>query len=417
MDTALLSLAVDLVRIPSLTAIVPELRANAARPLDLLQAFGEEAGAVCERLVFEGDHAKWDYPVDNLFIDWGGDPDLGHLCFLGHTDVVPEGNRSEWNGNPFSGVVRDGFLFGRGATDMKGAVAAFFVAASKVIRSNNKARRPKITAIATSDEEWAAVNGTKKVLAWMKEHGHEPTAILIGEPSSPSRFGTHIKVGRRGSLCGTIRARGVQGHAAYPDLYDNPNRTLGDAMMRLHELVWTDTREGMPATHFETIAISSGDFAQTAIIPAVAEMLWNIRFTPAQSLDDLTESVRQALDSIQSKIELHCRTDSASMAYYSPASSFAACIQDAVVAATGIKPAIDASGGASDGRFVPAPFPAAQIVELGLPENGGLAVDGAAQLGKGGMHQIDERCSLADLSALYQSYYRILESFHETASR
>lgn len=415
MDEAALSLAVDLVRMPSLTAIVPELRPNAAAPLDRLQAFAAEQGAVCERIVFEGDHAKWGYPVDNLIVDWGGDPGLGHLCFLGHTDVAPPGERTEWSGDPYSGVVRDGFLFGRGATDMKGAVAAFFATASRLAKTGGEAGRPKISAIITADEEWAAVNGTRKALAWMKRQGLQPTAALIGEPSSPERFGTHIKVGRRGSLCGAIRIRGVQGHAAYPGLYDNPNRTLNAVLTRLHELAWTDAREGMPETRFETIAISSGDMAQTAIIPAFADVLWNIRFTPAQTLDGLAASLRQALAPIQARVELHCRMDSASMAYYSKASSFAACVKNAVFSETGACPAIDASGGTTDGRFVPAIFPDAEIVELGLPENGGLHAETLTEIGKGGMHQVDERCSLADLDALYRCYLRILKTFHETA--
>src|SRR5262249_9675935 len=159
--------------------------------LNCLQAFLEYAGAVCHRLTFQGGHEIWNYPVDNLYAEWTGDETLGHLCFIGHTDVVPPGDLALWKEDPFSGIVRDGFLWGRGATDMKGAIAAFSVAAANFVRSGPR-RLPKISLVITTDEEWAAVNGTCKILEWMRSNGPPPSAFLIGEPSSPSQFGSHI---------------------------------------------------------------------------------------------------------------------------------------------------------------------------------------------------------------------------------
>ncbi len=379
----------------------------------------KRASATCHRLPFSGGHEKWGYPVDNLFAEWDGDEALGHLCFIGHVDVVAPGDLRLWTCDPFGGEVRDGFLWGRGATDMKGAVAAFCAAAAGFAKSANGAR-PKISAIITTDEEWAAVNGTRKVLEWMRANGREPTAVLCGEPSSPSRFGTHIKVGRRGSLCGTIKAEGVQGHAAYPDLFENPNRGLALALAVLNAQRWDDELPFMPATAFEPVALTSGDFQATAIIPGEAEALWNIRFTPAQTVDALLGKLRESLDTLPEwaiahpdaaylkQITINANISTVSMPYYSPPSRFAELVSQTVSSMMGAAPIVDARGGTTDARFVPLFFPRAEIVELGLPENGG---EGEGVQARGGMHQADERCSLSDLSALTECYFQLISRF------
>jgi succinyl-diaminopimelate desuccinylase len=418
------SLACDLVKIPSLTPVSPQLLQAAQQSLDCLQAFLEAAGAVCHRLTFQGGHEIWNYPVDNLYAEWSGDETLGHLCFIGHTDVVPPGDLALWKNDPFSGVVRDGFLWGRGTTDMKGAVAAFSAAAASFARSGPR-RLPKVSLVITTDEEWAAVNGTCRILEWMRSNGQLPSAFLIGEPSSPKHLGSHIKIGRRGSLCGVLQVKGIQGHAAYPELFENPNRALALALTILGTQRWADSVHGMIPTTFETVAIASGDFNATAIIPGKAQALWNIRFTPQQTVDKLLAKLLTLLEDPPNwarnhpdganlaSITITGNTGTASMPYYSPPSGFATLVFQSVFATTGQTPVLDAGGGTTDGRFIHPVFPGAEIVELGLPENGSAKDPGQAF---GGMHQADERCSVADLGQLAQCYAAILTAFGEPVS-
>ncbi len=271
---------------------------------------------------------------------------------------------------------------------MKGAVAAFAVAAASVA-DNRKAAgtSPRIGLIITTDEEWAAINGTKRVLEWMSAAGKRPSAFLVGEPSSEAVFGSSIKIGRRGSLCGTLNAVGVQGHAAYPGLFENPNRALNLALAVLHSHRWYDAEPGMPATNFETVATQSGDFGATAIIPAEALALWNIRFTHHETPTTLATKLQQRLDNpprwakdhpdarLLRKLKLTANLDTAAMPYYSTPGAFAALAKSIVAARAGREPVFDAKGGTTDARFIQAYFPDAEIIELGLPECGGLTHD------------------------------------------
>jgi succinyl-diaminopimelate desuccinylase len=418
------SLASKLIKIPSLTPITAGLAPAAASSLDCLQFFLEARGAKCHRLTFEGGHEKWGYPVANLFAEWGGDDALGHLCFIGHTDVVPPGDMNLWSFDPFCGYIRDGCLRGRGATDMKGAIAAFCAAAGAVAHDAG-CPHAKVSLIVTTDEEWAAINGTRKALDWMRMSGRTPTVFLVGEPSSPRELGSHVKVGRRGSLCGTIQAKGLQGHAAYPDLFENPNRTLALALTILDSYRWDDALDVMPATAFEAVALASGDFEATAIIPGKAQAAWNIRFTLHQTparlltelrnlLDDLPIWARRHPDSANlAHITISGHTDSVSMPYYSSPSSFAQLVSNAVEINIGRGPILDAGGGTTDGRFIHLVFPQAEIVELGLPESCGVN-NGVRTYG--GMHQVDECCSIAHLCLLTRCYASILRAFTRPAS-
>lgn len=412
-----LSLASGLIRIPSLTPISPALAPTAAESLTYLQSFLESGGARCHRLTFQGGHDKWDYPVDNLYAEWDGDEALGHLCFIGHTDVVPPGDLDLWRSDPFSGTVRDGFLWGRGSTDMKGSVAAFCVAGAAC--SHDAVRpRAKISLIITTDEEWAAINGTQKVLNWMRGSGRTPAAFLVGEPSSPREVGSHIKIGRRGSLCGTIQVKGVQGHAAYPSLFKNPNRALVLALSVLSSHRWPDAPEEMPPTAFELVALASGDFGATAIIPSQAQALWNIRFTARHNPDGLLAQLEELLERLPDwagnhpdaasleNVAIIGHVDTASMPYYSSPAGFAHLVARSVTATTGNAPIFDTTGGTTDGRFIHSVFPQAEIVELGLPENNG---------DDGGMHQANERCSITDLHRLLDCYTSILSAYGQLA--
>jgi succinyl-diaminopimelate desuccinylase len=414
-----LSLAAELIKIPSLSPTTAELRSVAALSLDCLQAFLEAHDAKCHRLTFEGGHGKWGYPVDNLFAEWPGDDALGHLCFIGHTDVVSPGDLKLWSFDPFCGRIQDGFLCGRGATDMKGAVAAFCAAAGAFALDTGYPR-PKVGLIVTTDEEWAAINGTRKVLDWMHMTGRTPTAFLVGEPSSPTELGSHIKVGRRGSLSGIIRVDGVQGHTAYPNLFENPNRTLALALTVLNSHLWNDASGIMPATAFEVVALTSGSFDSTATIPGEAQALWNIRYTPQQTPTDLLAGLRNLLNDLPNwakhhpdsaklaHIMIRGQTDLACTPYHSAPSNFARLVTDSVAANLGRIPVADAGGGTTDGRFVHEVFPQAEIVELGPPESCG-GKDGLQT--HGGMHQPDECCSIVDLGLVTRCYASILRTF------
>jgi succinyl-diaminopimelate desuccinylase len=428
-ETRVVEIARDLIQIPSLTPVTPELRDTARRGLDYMRGVLQAAGARCHWLTFDGGHPAWGYPVDNLYAEWIGDPAAPSLCFIGHTDVVPPGDAATWRRDPFGATIEGDFLFGRGATDMKGAVAAFAAAAVEAARGFAKAGKPpNISLILTTDEEWAAINGTRRVLAWMRDTGRTPTAFIVGEPSSEEFFGSGIKIGRRGSLCGTLTARGVQGHAAYPGLYENPNRALALALAMLNNHRWYDAAPGLPATNFEPVALQSGDFGATAIIPGEARALWNIRFTHHQTPAGLVAKLQELLENPPRwakdhpdakelpKLQLIANIETAALPYYSPAGPLASMAKSVIASRTRRNPILDARGGTTDGRFVHGFFPEAEIVEIGLPECGGLTRNGHVGLfGKtGGMHQADECCSLHDLQTLMWCYLDLLRVFFGT---
>jgi len=426
--TAAVDLAQALIRIPSETPVKPEQFADAAASLDFLQAYLTTHGAACTRMVFEGNHHKWPYPVDNLYAEWVFGTPEKHLCFMGHTDVVPVGDMTKWTDTPYSGTLKDGFLYGRGATDMKGAVAAFAAAAADVANGLEDIANTRISLVITTDEEWAAVNGSQRVLNWMSEQNLTPDAVIVGEPSSQDVFGTHIKIGRRGSLCGTLEVAGIQGHAAYTDLFKNPNRALALAMAILTTQRFDDAEGAFPSTNFEVVATDSGNFGATAIIPGQARALWNFRYTHKQTATGLAEQVKTLLANPPAWAQSHpdvdllndvtvvANIDTASQPYYATPAALADIAATAVEAITGNRPILDGSGGTTDGRFVHNYFPKAEIIELGLPEKGGKPqmAESAPYGSIGGMHQVDERCRVDELQNLAKTYAAIIETFTQT---
>ncbi|MFZ2620025.1 MAG: M20/M25/M40 family metallo-hydrolase, partial [Alphaproteobacteria bacterium] len=287
-----LALAKQLVRCPSITPTVPEHTPACHDTLMILANMAAAAGATFHILGFEGGHEKWGYPVTNLFVHWKKGNPKRHLCFLGHTDVVPVGDAAAWTYPPFGGNVANGYLYGRGATDMKGAVAAFFAAACNSISGLDDV---EVSAIITTDEEWGAINGTTKVLGWMKEQGFAPDAFLVGEPSSADVLATHVKIGRRGSLTGKLIATGIQGHVAYPGAFVNPHRALSLALAILHAQQWHDATAIFPATQFEGVVVEGGSDKASNVVPAQATATWNVRYTPAFSTPALADVLTQAL--------------------------------------------------------------------------------------------------------------------------
>jgi succinyl-diaminopimelate desuccinylase len=425
-----IKLAQALVRVPSVTPLDKKDYPTARKSLDVAADAALKSGATVTRLEFEGGHAKWDYKVENLILEWSfGEPDK-HICYIGHLDVVPPGDAKQWSEDPYSGKIADGYLYGRGVTDMKGSVAAFISAVEEKLEDLKAHGNVKITMILTTDEEWAAVNGTDKVLQWLKAKGQEPDAFIVGEPSSQDELGSHIKIGRRGSLVGTFNVKGVQGHAAYQELFENPNRALALAISILGSHEWKDGNQNFPNTNFEPVALKSGDFNASAIIPGEATALWNIRFTPSQTPESLEKWVTDALANppewakkhpdapLLKNITVTANKDTASIPYYSEPGALASSAQDAVKTVLGTTAKLDGSGGTTDGRFAAKIFPDAEIIELGLPERGGIVNGHKADdyLTRGGMHQIDERASLSDLINLRKIFEETVMNYDRQAS-
>jgi len=313
--------------------------------------------------------------VDNLWATHGGEGPV--LAFLGHTDVVPSGPLDAWSSPPFEPTVRDGRLYGRGAADMKSGVAAMVVALEAFVRA-----RPdhpgRVALLLTSDEEGAAVDGVRRVAATFRERGERIDWCVVGEPSSKARLGDLIRIGRRGSLTGRLRVRGVQGHVAYPDKARNPIHVLAPALAELAATRWDEGNEAFPPTSFQVSNLNAGTGADN-VIPGDLHAVFNFRFGTASTSDGLRERVEAILRR-------------------------AGALRDATVAAIGalcgIEPELSTGGGTSDGRFI-APL-GAEVVELG-PINASI-------------HKIDEHIALDELERLPALYRSIAERLLGTAA-
>ncbi|HEV3242516.1 MAG TPA: succinyl-diaminopimelate desuccinylase, partial [Methyloceanibacter sp.] len=271
-------LARDLIRCPSITP-------TEAGALDVLERALARGGFECRRLTFTEDGTP---PIDNLFARIGaGAP---HLCFGGHTDVVPPGDEALWTYPPFGGVVEDGVLYGRGASDMKGAIAAFAAAALDFAKAKGEDIPGSISLLITGDEEGPAVNGTRKVLDWMATNGEQPDHALVGEPTNATRLGESIKIGRRGSLNGRLKVTGVQGHVAYPHLARNPLKGLVAVLARLYDQPLDFGSAYFSPSNFEVTSIDVGN-AAINVIPVRAEAMFNVRYNDRHSAESLKTKI------------------------------------------------------------------------------------------------------------------------------
>ena len=346
-------------------------------------------GFVGHRLIFREAGTP---DVENLFARIGsGNP---HLCFAGHTDVVPEGIVENWTHQPFAADIADGFIYGRGATDMKGSVAAFSAAAIDFVRTAGKFKG-SISFLITGDEEGPAINGTVKVLQWMAENGHIPDHCLVGEPSCVDKLGDTIKIGRRGSLSFTVTVEGRQGHAAYPHKADNPIPKLA----RFIDRISVAKVDGGNA-HFDpsTLAVTSFDVGNPAgnVIPSRATAKFNIRFSTEHSFASLKQWVDAEIAAISSEMGgtwTVSATEGAD-AFITEPGSFVGLVQDAVLHETGVLPRLSTSGGTSDARFVKDYCP---VLEFG-PTNATI-------------HQTDERIAIDELRATQAIYGRIIADY------
>ncbi|TMH79381.1 MAG: succinyl-diaminopimelate desuccinylase [Betaproteobacteria bacterium] len=310
------------------------------------------------------------------------------LCFLGHTDVVPTGPIEKWHSNPFVPTERDGRLFGRGAADMKTSIAAFVVAVEGFL-ARHPSPRGSIALLITSDEEGPAVDGTSKVVELLKGRGERIDYCLVGEPTCVSRLGDTIKNGRRGSLSGTLRVRGVQGHVAYPHLAKNPVHLAVPALTELAATEWDRGNEYFPPTTWQISNIHGGTGA-TNVTPGEVEILFNFRFSTASSPEGLKARVGSILDRHGLDYELDWSVSGTP--YLTPRGKLVETLSAAIRDVTGATPEISTTGGTSDGRFVAELCP--EVVEFG-PVNASI-------------HKLDEHVDLSAIESLREIYQSLL---------
>ena len=320
--------------------------------------------------------------VDNLWARRGNTGPL--ICFAGHTDVVPTGPLDQWHSDPFTPAVRDGMLYGRGAADMKGSLAAFVTAIEKFAAGHSQ-HRGSIALLLTSDEEGVAVDGTVRVVEALRERNELIDYCIVGEPTSVAKTGDTIKNGRRGSLSGTLTVRGVQGHIAYPHLVKNPIHLAAPAIAELAATEWDNGNEYFPSTSWQISNIHGGTGAAN-VVPGTVEILFNFRFSTASTVDGLKRKVCTILD--RHGLEYDLRWELSGSPYLTPRGNLVDTVSAAIREVTGLKTGLCTGGGTSDGRFIADICP--QVIELG-PLNATI-------------HKINECVAVADLDALSEIY-------------
>ncbi len=343
----------------------------------------ETLGFTCHRL----DFGEGDEHVPNLFARLGtGAP---HICYAGHTDVVPTGPADAWTYGPFNPHIEDGVLYGRGASDMKGSVAAFTAAVAEYLKNNTPTG--SISLLITGDEEGPALNGTIKVLEWMKENDHIPDVALIGEPTNPNHLGQEIKIGRRGSLTGQLTISGKQGHVAYQHLADNPLPKLVKILDALSDTVLDEGSEFFPSTNLEITTIDVGNTADNVIANS-GSAKFNIRFNDHWNSETLSTKLHEIIKSCGFDYDLKftCGAES----FLTKPGDWSDIVREAVKNVTGNTPEFTTNGGTSDARFVVQYCP---VVEFG-----GINAT---------IHQIDENASVQDLKDLSAIFTQMLELY------
>ncbi len=317
-----------------------------------------------------------------------------HFCFAGHTDVVPPGEIANWRADPFAAEIRDGFLIGRGAVDMKGAVAAFTAASDQFLRAHPDFGG-SISLLITGDEEGPSVNGTIKVLEVLSRRGERIDACLVGEPTNARVLGDTIKVGRRGSVNLTLTVHGIGGHTAYPQLADNAAHRM---VAMLNALTAAQMDEGTEHFQASSLQISTIDIGNPAtnVIPAQARACLNIRFNDLWTSTTVERWVRDRIAPFGDNFEIAVQVSGES--FLTPPSAIAVVIADAAEAVTGLRPDFTTGGGTSDARFIHRHCPVAEFGLVGQT-----------------MHKLDETVAVADLLALTEIYRRVLERFFEVA--
>ena len=368
-----LDLACELIARPSVTP-------DDAGCQSLLAARLARAGFHCQSLR----HGE----VDNLWARHGGG-EGPVLVLLGHTDVVPAGPREAWSSDPFQPQVRDGLLYGRGAADMKGSVAAFVIAAERFVAAHPD-HPGTLAVLLTSDEEGDAIDGVRRVAATFRERGQRIDWCITGEPSSTSRLGDLLRVGRRGSLSAHLVVRGVQGHVAYPHKARNPIHQAAPALAELAARVWDAGYESFPPTSLQISNIHAGTGANN-VIPGELQVAFNLRYNPHWDAPRLEAEIAALLD--RHGLDHELRWHRSGEPFYTPEGPLRRAAREVLGEVAGVPPEESTGGGTSDARFI-APL-GAQCIEVG-PVNASI-------------HQVDEHVSVADLEALPDLYQRLVE--------
>jgi succinyl-diaminopimelate desuccinylase len=377
------ALARDLLRCPSVTPAE-------GGALALLEGVLKRAGFAVHRVTFAEPGTA---PVENLYARIGGEKP--HICFAGHTDVVPPGDAASWSHPPFGGDVAGDILYGRGAVDMKGAVACAVAASLDHLAARGGRPKGSISFLITGDEESIAVNGTIKLLQWAAERGERFDHCILGEPSNASSIGDTIKVGRRGSLNGTLVITGKQGHVAYPQLADNPVRGLVVLMGALMAAPLDHGSANFDASNLEFTSIDIGN-ATVNLIPGEARARFNIRFNDCHSQTSLRTLIeRLAADAARERVKWRIDWEPSNAdVFFTEPSPFLDLVVAAIKEVTGQAPKLSTTGGTSDARFIKNYCP---VLEFGLVGTT--------------MHQVDERTAVADLATLTAVYRKILDRY------
>lgn len=380
-----ISLSQKLIQIPSFSGKNDEV-------IEFLSNYLSNLGFVCNTLEYDGDNS---YKVNNLHAVFNPNNSEKILYFAGHTDVVAAGDLKAWTHNPFSATIIDEKLFGRGAVDMKCAIACFVVAIEELLSSVKPGFG--IGLLITNDEEADGINGTKKVLEWMQNNNKKITHAIVGEPTNPKCFGEMIKIGRRGSINFSVKIIGKQGHVAYPENSTNPNTILINLLKILKDHKFDNGNEFFDPTNLEITAISSDNFGNN-VIPKEASANFNVRFNDAHSSDSIIDLVKYVCEKsalgLGATYELNYKTSGES--FLSEPKSLAKLASKAIEKICGNRPVLSTTGGTSDARFIKN---YCEVIEFGL-------INQTA-------HQINEFAYLTDIFKLKETYLEILRNFNQ----
>lgn len=379
------ALSQTLIRCPSITPVD-------AGALDVLQTFLESYGFSCRRKVFEEPDTD---PVDNLYARIGGQGE--NFCFAGHTDVVPPGDETLWTHPPFAAEIHDEKLFGRGTTDMKCAVAAFAVAAARLVEKADDELPGSISLLITGDEEGVSINGTRKMLQWLETEGETLSVCLVGEPTNPHALGEMAKIGRRGSMNMHLTVKGTQGHAAYPHMADNP---IPHMVQQLSALIDTPLDDGTKHFQPSTLTVTTVDVGNPTsnVIPSEATARFNIRFNDSHTSTSVEKLIRDRLKDRGTDVSYDLTVQVSGESFLSPPGRLSAAISTAVQQITGKQPELSTTGGTSDARFIKDYCPVAEF---------GMISDTA--------HKTDEYVLISDIFALTDIYELVVQEFFRPA--
>ncbi|MDA9956865.1 succinyl-diaminopimelate desuccinylase [Candidatus Pelagibacter sp.] len=377
-----LQLAKELIKFPTVTPVDAGIMKFLEKKLKTL-------GFKTKVLEFREKDTK---PVKNLYARLGNKGP--NFCYAGHLDVVPAGNLKDWTVNPFKPSIKNGYLIGRGANDMKSSIAAFVSAVSNFV-ANKRGFNGSISLLITGDEEGVAINGTKKVVEYLKKKKEKIDFCLVGEPTNPNKLGEMIKIGRRGSMTGRLSIIGIQGHVAYPNRANNPSTALVQILKELKEIKFDNGTKDFQPTNLEITKINIDNFADN-VIPGLANAKFNIRFNNKHSSNSIKKKINKIIKNISKKNKSKFKIDYSvsGEAFLTKPNNTTYMIQDIIKKVTKIKPKLSTTGGTSDARFIRKIAP---CLEFGL-------------VGKT-MHKVDEAVSLSDLKKLTLIYSIILKNY------